>query len=201
MHCRIVGERPRVRLRPLSVTAIALSWNEDATAGLARNCRSGDGRGGRAVCGSSTPPPSTSDPGGTGERISGNERLGWSQAANDASQLATFRYVAYVDGNRVELTDASCGGMTGGASPCSSRMPAMAPGAHTIELASYVTDGGATIESGRSAPLRVTVTGATAGGSSSHSRSNAPHDCRRRRAAARRAVRAVRGGERDGHRT
>jgi aldose sugar dehydrogenase len=116
--------------------------------------------------GGSTPPPSTSDPGGTGERISGNERLGWNQAASDASQLATFRYAAYVDGNRIELTDVSCGGLSESASPCSSRMPAMAPGAHTIELVSFVTEGGAVIESGRSSPLRVTVTGATAGGTS-----------------------------------
>jgi glucose/arabinose dehydrogenase len=119
-----------------------------------------------ASCGGSTPPPSTSDPGGTGERISGNERLGWNQAASDATELATFRYAAYVDGNRVELADVSCGGLSGSAFPCSSRMPAMTPGAHSIELASFVLDGGTVIESGRSATLRVTVTGATAGGSS-----------------------------------
>jgi glucose/arabinose dehydrogenase len=41
----------------------------------------------------------------------------------------------------------------------------MAPGAHAIELASFVTDGSAVAESSRSSPLRVTVTGATAGGS------------------------------------
>jgi aldose sugar dehydrogenase len=113
--------------------------------------------------GSSTPPPSTPPPGGTGETISGNERLGWNQGATSASELATFRYAAYIDGNRVELTDASCGGLSGGAAPCSSRMPAMTPGAHSIELASFIVDGGSVIESGRSAPLRVTVTGATPG--------------------------------------
>jgi glucose/arabinose dehydrogenase len=42
-------------------------------------------------------------------------------------------------------------------------MPAMSPGAHTIELASFVVDGTTVAESARSAPLRVTVTGATAG--------------------------------------
>jgi glucose/arabinose dehydrogenase len=133
-----------------------LGWLGIIVAGLA---------GAVAACGGSSPPPSTSDPGGTGERISGNERLGWTQAASDASQLATFRYVAYVDSTRVELADVSCGGLSSGAAPCSSRMPAMAPGAHTIELASLVIDGGTVIESSRSAPLRVTMTGATAGGS------------------------------------
>jgi glucose/arabinose dehydrogenase len=114
------------------------------------------------ACGGSTPPPSTSDPGGSGERISGNERLGWTQGASSGSELATFRYAAYVDGNRVELTDVSCGGVASGVAPCNSRMPAMTPGAHSIELASFVLDAGTAIESGRSAPLRVTVTGATA---------------------------------------
>jgi glucose/arabinose dehydrogenase len=43
-------------------------------------------------------------------------------------------------------------------------MPAMSPGAHAIEIASFVVDGGAVIESGRSSPpLRVTLSGATAG--------------------------------------
>ena len=117
---------------------------------------------GLASCGGSTP-PSTSDPGGTGERISGNERLGWNQAAAGAGELATFRYAAYVDGTRVELTDVACTGPVGGTAPCSSRMPAMSAGAHTIELASFVTDGATVAESGRSGALRVTVTGATAG--------------------------------------
>jgi aldose sugar dehydrogenase len=134
---------------------IRLGWTEIVVAALAVAC---------AACGgSSTPPPSTSDPGGTGERISGNERLGWNQGAASASELATFRYAAYVDGNRVELADVSCGGVASGVAPCSSRMPAMTPGAHAIELASFVLDGESVIESGRSAPLRVTVTGATAG--------------------------------------
>ncbi len=118
---------------------------------------------GLASCGGGTPPPSTSDPGGTGERISGNERLGWNQAATSADQLATFRYAAYVDGSRVELADGACTGPVGGTAPCSSRMPAMTPGAHTIELASFVVDGATVAESGKSAALRVTVTGATAG--------------------------------------
>jgi glucose/arabinose dehydrogenase len=116
-----------------------------------------------ASCGGSTPPPSTSDPAGTGERISGNERLGWNQAAAEANQLATFRYAAYVDGNRVELADVSCAAASGGAFPCSSRMPAMVPGAHSIELASFTLDNGTVIESARSVALRVTVTGATSG--------------------------------------
>ena len=119
-----------------------------------------------ASCGGSTPPPSTSDPAGTGEPVSGTERLGWSQAAADAAELATFRYVAYVDTtSRVELADVACG-TSSGAFACSSRMPALTPGSHSIELASFVVVNGAVVESDRSAPLRVTMTGATAGGPS-----------------------------------
>ena len=111
------------------------------------------------ACGSSTP-PSSSGPAGGGDRITGQERLGWSQSAADATELASFRYAAYVDNNRVELI-ATCGGSSGAFS-CSSPMPPMTAGAHSIELVSFVVDNGVVIESGRSAPLRVTVTGATA---------------------------------------
>jgi glucose/arabinose dehydrogenase len=120
-----------------------------------------------AACGGGSPPPSTSDPSGGGERISGNERLGWNQAAGSPTELGTFRYAAYIDtGNRVELTDVACGNLTNGVSSCSSRMPAMSTGAHTIELVSFVVDGPDVAESGRSAILRVNVTGLTTGGPS-----------------------------------
>ena len=86
-----------------------------------------------ASCGSSSPPPSTSDPSGNGDRISGNERLGWNQNAGGAGELGTFRYAAYIDtNNRVELTDVSCGSASGSPFPCNSRMPTMSPGGHTI---------------------------------------------------------------------
>ncbi len=90
------------------------------------------------ACGSSTPPPSTSGPAGGGERITGRERLGWTQSAADATELASFRYAAYVDNNRVELA-ATCGA-SGGAFSCSSPMPPMNAGAHSIELVSFVVD-------------------------------------------------------------
>ena len=114
-----------------------------------------------ACGGSSTPPPSTSDPAGSGERITGRERLGWTQSAADATELASFRYAAYVDNTRVELV-ASCSGSSGGFS-CSSPMPPMNAGSHSIELVSFVVDNGVVIESGRSAALRVTVSGLTGG--------------------------------------
>ena len=118
---------------------------------------------GAASCGGESPPPSTSGPGGGGERISGTERLGWSQSASNTSELATFRYAAYVDGNRAELGDVSCGGASAPFA-CSSRMPQMAAGSHSLELVTFVIENGTVVESGRSAALRVTMTGATASG-------------------------------------
>ena len=129
---------------------------------------------GAASCGGdSAPPPSTPDPGVSGERISGNERLGWSQSASSASELATFRYAAYVDGNRAELGGVSCGGSSAPFA-CSASMPQMSPGSHSIELVSFVVDNGTTVESGRSAVLRVTLTGVTAPGENPASSSSTP---------------------------
>jgi glucose/arabinose dehydrogenase len=115
------------------------------------------------ACGGGTPPPSSSDPPGTGERITGSERLGWNLAAVDSGELGTFRYAAYIDGgNRVELTDISCG-TASGSFPCSSRMPPMTPGSHTLELVSFLLDGGSVTESPRSPAIRVNLVAATAG--------------------------------------
>ncbi len=122
-----------------------------------------------SACGGGSNPPGGSDPpsGGSGDRITGNERLGWNQTAGNAGELNRMQFVAYVDGNRVELSGAACTGSTS-PFPCSSRMPSMSAGAHTIELASYVMDGANQLESPRSLPLRVTVVSATAGAGSSN---------------------------------
>lgn len=121
------------------------------------------------ACGGSSPPPGSSGPGGTGERINGNERLGWNQGAANAAELAIFRYAAYVDGTRVELADVNCG-PADSSFQCSSRMPSMTPGAHTLELVSFVERDGVVAESGRSAPLRVTLGTLTAPPDAANSR-------------------------------
>jgi glucose/arabinose dehydrogenase len=119
---------------------------------------------GVAACGGTPPPPSTGDPGNSGgDRINGNERLGWTQAAAVGNELATFRYAAYVDNNRSELTDVSCGSLGANGSSCSSRLPAMSAGSHNIELVSFLDDNGTVVESSRSSALRVTMSGSTAG--------------------------------------
>ncbi len=132
-----------------------------------------------AACGADSPPTPSPSPGpapgpgpgtGGGDTIRGTERLGWEQRAADTAELGRFRYAVYVDGTRSEIADVSCASTAAANGfPCSGRLPAMSPGQHTIELASFVVDGGTMFESSRSAPLRVTlvtsVTSVSAGAS------------------------------------
>jgi glucose/arabinose dehydrogenase len=106
-----------------------------------------------------TPSPSPSPDGG--ERITGNERLGWDQQAADSAELASYRYAIYVDGLRSELADVSCASTSGpGGFACSARLPMMSAGSHTLDLAAFTVDGGV-LESVRSAALHVIVGGTT----------------------------------------
>jgi len=103
-----------------------------------------------------TPPPG-------GETINGSERIGWDQHAGDTVELAAIHYVVYVDGSRRDLSDVNCGTTASSSGyPCTARLPTMNAGSHTLELASYVQDN-SLLESGRSAPLQVTVVADAAG--------------------------------------
>ena len=114
-----------------------------------------------AGCESDNPPPAPSPGNGNGGTITGSERIGWDQEASGSTQLATFRYAIYVDGTRSVVADANCESTAGANSfPCSGRLPAMSPGSHVLEIATFTETGGF-IEGPRSAPLRVTVAGAT----------------------------------------
>lgn len=115
------------------------------------------------ACGGGGGSPSPSPPGGpVGESITGRERIGWDQAAASSADLAALRYAIYVDGTRSEIADVTCASTAGAAGfPCSGRLPPMSNGTHTLEIAAFRNAGGV-IESSRSAPLRVTVTGSTA---------------------------------------
>ena len=116
-----------------------------------------------AACEKKSPPPTPTPGGGGVETIRGTERLGWDQRAGDAAELAAFRYAIYVDGARSVVADSSCGTSAGANGfSCSGRLPAMAAGSHTIEMATFVLDGTTVLESPRSAPLRVNVSSAIA---------------------------------------
>lgn len=114
------------------------------------------------ACGTSTP-PTPSPPGTNGESITGRERIGWDQKASSASELQTFRYAVYVDNVRSEIGEVACAATAGANGyPCSGRLPAMSNGTHVVEIAAFIDLNGI-VEGPRSAPLRVTVTGVSAG--------------------------------------
>jgi len=101
-------------------------------------------------------PPVVTPPSGS-ETINGTERIGWDQRAADTVELAAIGYVLYVDGTRTPLTAVTCAteaSATGFA--CNARLPALSSGSHTLQLASFVTDG-TVLESERTASLSVTV--------------------------------------------
>jgi hypothetical protein len=103
-----------------------------------------------AACGGSPSPPSGA------ETITGTERFGWDQPAADAGELASFRYAFYVDDARLEAADVSCApGPSSGRFACTSDLPTMSSGVHTLQVAAFVIDAGAIRESARSAAVRV----------------------------------------------
>lgn len=113
-----------------------------------------------SACGGSKAPSSS---GPSPQSITGRERLGWDQRAADWAELAWIQYALYVDGARVVLAGAACDPTpraTGFA--CSAPLPALTPGTHVLELASFVVSGGNVLESPKATALQVNVT-STAG--------------------------------------
>lgn len=113
-----------------------------------------------SACTSKPAPPSPSPgPGNGGQTITGRERIGWDQRAEHAAELATFRYAIYVDGNRVVMTGVTCASTAGDSGfACTGPLPPLSNGSHVLELASFIESDGI-VESARSLPLQVTVTG------------------------------------------
>lgn len=119
-----------------------------------------------AACGEKEPPaPSPGNP-VDGVQVSGSERLGWSQQAADAVELGQLQYAVYIDNARLTLAGVTCSSTSGPSGfDCSAPLPALTAGAHTLELASFIVDPSGILESARSAPLRVVMTGTRAGSS------------------------------------
>lgn len=114
-----------------------------------------------AACGSPKPTaPPTPDPGPTvppaTERISGTERLGWSQDAASAEELGTFRYLIYVDAVANEAQGVTCSSTPGPAGfACTARLPPMTAGQHALTMSSFIESGGTRLESPRSPAVNV----------------------------------------------
>jgi glucose/arabinose dehydrogenase len=116
-------------------------------------------------CDKKPPTPPSPNPGAGSETITGRERIGWDQQADDTAELATFRFAIFVDGTRSEINAVSCGTSASASGfACSGRLPAMAAGAHALQLSTFVVRNGETLESERSAPLNVVVVASGAGG-------------------------------------
>ena len=90
------------------------------------------------------------------ERITGTERIGWSQQAANTEELASFRYVIYVDAVANDAQGVSCSADAGPAGyACTGRLPSMTAGPHALTLSSFIENGGARLESPRSAAITV----------------------------------------------
>ena len=86
--------------------------------------------------------------------VRGTERLAWGQLG-DTSGL---RFRAYIDNRAVDLPSATCNSAKPEAE-CSSPLPALTDGAHTIQLVTVSRTG---VESDRSGPISLTKTSARA---------------------------------------
>jgi len=116
------------------------------------------------------PPPDTGGvPSGT-EKITGTERVGWDQQAGSSEELSTFRYLIYVDANPTDAQDVSCTATPGPSGySCSSRLPPMSAGQHSLSLSSYITSSGNRLESERSTSLLVVLIAQTTSAAASGS--------------------------------
>jgi glucose/arabinose dehydrogenase len=127
-----------------------------------------------AACGGSAPSPPVVTPPTTNETVTGSERIGWDQPAADAVELATIGYAIYADGQRSDAAGVTCAAAPAASGfACSARLPALTPGAHTLQIASFVNDGGL-LESARSAALQVTVLATDSGGALPPTRGGRP---------------------------
>jgi glucose/arabinose dehydrogenase len=144
MQVNVRRARPGRRRRPLRIVPVLLLIAAASTA-----------------CEKKTPEPPNVTP-GPPETVTGVERLGWTQTAADRAEAAAFRFAVYVDGVRSELAGAACEAPalpSSSSFECTAPLPALSPGSHTIELATFVI-GTELLESERSGALQVNLVAA-----------------------------------------
>jgi aldose sugar dehydrogenase len=115
-----------------------------------------------SACGSDSSPPAPSTgspPTSSGPiNVTGTERIGWNQPADDASLLAHYQYLGFVDDVPQTLGGAVCGTTpSDGMFPCNAQLPPMTVGNHRLELAAQEIDGAKRLGP-RSAALLLNVT-------------------------------------------
>jgi glucose/arabinose dehydrogenase len=122
-----------------------------------------------ACGGDSSPPaaPSTGSPAPspspTPITVTGTEKVGWDQIAANATQLARYRYLGYVDDVSSVLANVVCAAAASasGAFPCTASLPPMTAGLHRFELAAQEIDG-FQLTSARSPSIQLNVVTSTA---------------------------------------
>lgn len=87
------------------------------------------------ACDRDSPSNDGGDPSGGNSPIilRGGERLGWDQPVVGGANPSSYTYIMYVDGAATTLTAVSCSS-TGSSFTCSSALPRMNPGRHTLTL-------------------------------------------------------------------
>lgn len=103
-----------------------------AAASIALVALSSCGGGSRPSPAPAAPVPSTPPPGST--PVNGSERIAWDQDGD----VAGLRFRGYLDGNPIELEQATC---NAGAGECCSPLPSMTDGTHTFAIAAVSPTG------------------------------------------------------------
>src|SRR5215204_5138249 len=76
----------------------------------------------------------SNDSGGSPVVLRGGERLGWDQPAAPGTNPSFYGYIMYVDGWANTLSNVSCDGSASSRFNCSSLLPSMSPGRHSLTL-------------------------------------------------------------------
>ena len=105
---------------------------------------------------------SPSPPSGSAESVTGRERVAWIQGFVSSSDLMVLQFAAYIDGSRRVLEGTTCSPSSGDGFSCSAPLPALTAGRHTLEIASFFNSGTGVVESPRSPPLQLMVSGIVA---------------------------------------
>lgn len=85
--------------------------------------------------------------------VTGTERLEWDQGAPSAVELASYRFIFYVDDESIDAPAVRCdSGVSASVFSCSSPLPRLTPGAHAVQVATLGAD---SVESARSSPINL----------------------------------------------
>jgi hypothetical protein len=93
-----------------------------------------------AACDKKSPDAADLRGSGSVQRVTGNERITWQQAAASPAELSTLHYNIYVDNVATEMQDVTCGNAetSPGQFSCSARLPSMGPGTHVLQITTFV---------------------------------------------------------------